>query len=571
VWNISTLSVVYAITLGVGVAAALIAWRERDEPGAIPLLGMFVGQCLWVAFSLFDLQSGTFEQKLLWSELLWIGVVIIPIAWLLFSLEYTGRDQYVKPRYVLPLTVVPAVTIVLALTSQSHELLYTSSELVVHQGQTFLNRAIGPWVWVVMGYTYLLGVLGSIPLLDFIKCESRMFRGQSGAILVGTLAPWVSNALFLGGVISIPAFDPTPIAFSVTGVAYLGAVTQFQLFSTTPSAGQHARRLFIDQLQEGVVVVDDHGFVVDANDSAREMFGVEDERVLGEQARTLFARCDTPERNELHAGEETIYSPHTATLYDITRTEISDSHDRTVGTIISFHDIGDHVRNQQRHEVLNRLFRHNIRTETNLILSHAELLETEDENGNPATIKQGAYRIEETAGKARTILDLFERSQKERTASQLSSLLSRCVRVTGTRYPAATIESDSVPDGVYVDAILETVFLNVLDNAVDHNDGPNPHVWVSIEEGEETVAVEFADDGPGIDDYEQSVIERGTEDSLQHSSGLGLWLIKWGTEIAEGDVTFRANQPSGTVLTITVPKVTPSETERTDLEGLIEG
>ncbi|AQL44485.1 diguanylate cyclase [Halorientalis sp. IM1011] len=566
----STLSAVYAITLGVGVTAALIAWRERDEPGALPLMGMFIGQCLWVTFALFDLQSGTFEGKLLWSELLWIGVVVIPVCWLLFSLEYTGRDQFVRPRYILVLSVVPAITVVLAVTSRSHDLLYTSSELVMYQGQTFLNRSIGPWIWVIMGYTYLLGVLGSIPLLDFIRCESTMFRGQSGAILLGTLAPWVSNALFLGGVISIPAFDPTPIAFSVSGIAYLGAVTRFQLFSTTPSAGQHARRLFIDQLQEGVVVIDDHGFVVDVNDSAREIFGVGEERILGDQARTLFRRCDTAERDDVHSSGKTIYSPHTETLYDITRTEISDSHDRRVGMIFSFHDVGDHVRNQQRHEVLNRLFRHNIRTETNLILSHAELLESDPDTGDPATIKRGAYRIEDTAEKARTILDVFERGRTRDTAADLSMLLSRCVDLTAARYPTATIESDPVPDGVYVSEVLETVFLNVLDNAVDHNDDSNPHVWVTVETDEETVTVEFADDGPGIDDYERSVIERGTENSLQHSSGLGLWLIKWGTEIADGTVTFRENDPTGTVLTITVPTVDPAAKMGTDLERLLE-
>ncbi|WP_336000060.1 histidine kinase N-terminal 7TM domain-containing protein [Halorientalis halophila] len=569
-WSIDTLSAVYAITLGVGVTATLIAWRERDEPGALPLMGMFVGQCLWVTFSLFDLQSTTFEGKLLWSELLWIGVVIIPVAWLLFSLEYTGRDQYVTPRFVLALSIVPAITVVLALTSRSHELLYTASELVVFRGETFLNRTIGPWIWVIMAYTYLLGVLGSIPLLDFIRSESRQFRGQSAAILLGTLAPWVSNALFLGGVISFPAFDPTPIAFLVSGVAYLGAVTQFQLFSTTPSASQHARRLFIDQLREGVIVVDDHGFVVDMNDSAREIFGVGTEQVLGERARDLFRRCETRDWEAFRAGQGTIQSPYTDTLYDMTRTEITDSHDRTVGTIISFHDIGDHVRNQQRHEVLNRLFRHNIRTQTNLIISHAELLESDGDLGDVAAITDGAYGIEETAEKARKILDLFERSRGHSAPSELSGLLAGCLGRTADRYPDATVECEPVPDGVYVDDILETVFLNILDNAVAHNDDPNPRVRVSVERLDGSVAIEFADDGPGIDEYERSVIERGSEDALQHGSGLGLWLIKWGTEIAGGEVSFRANEPSGTVLTVTVPESEQPEERPTDLERLIE-
>jgi len=91
---------------------------------------MFIGQVSWVACSLFEIQAQSTQAKLLWSELLCIGVVIIPVAWLLFSLESTGRDQYVQPRYVLLLLVVPAITVALALTSQSHDLLYTTSEVV---------------------------------------------------------------------------------------------------------------------------------------------------------------------------------------------------------------------------------------------------------------------------------------------------------------------------------------------------------------------------------------------------------------------------------------------------------
>jgi len=146
---------------------------------------------------------------------------------------------------------------------------------------------------VYFGYTYLLGVLGSIPLLDFIRSEATVFRGQSGAILLGTVVPWATNALYLGGVVSVPAFDPTPVAFLVSGLAYLGAITRFQLFSTTPSASQHARQLFIDQLQAGVIVIDTHDCIVDLNESAAAILGVDTTTVLG-QTRTSNTSSSSP-------------------------------------------------------------------------------------------------------------------------------------------------------------------------------------------------------------------------------------------------------------------------------------
>jgi sensor histidine kinase regulating citrate/malate metabolism len=49
------------------------------------------------------------------------------------------------------------------------------------------------------------------------------------------------------------------------------------------------------------------------------------------------------------------------------------------------------------------------------------------------------------------------------------------------------------------------------------------------------------------------VLDSGTETALQHGSGLGLWLVKWGTEIVGGSVSFDRNEPTGTVVTATVP------------------
>jgi len=552
VWRISAFDLVFPITIGIGVTAALLAWRERGEPGAVPLTWMFIGQVIWVTCSLFEMQAGSVQAKILWSELLWIGVVIIPVAWLLFSLEYTGRDQYVRPQYILLLLLVPAITVVLALTSQSHDLLYTTSKLVEFQGLVFVDRTIGPWVWVYFGYTYLLGVLGSVPLFDFIRSEATVFRGQSGAILLGTVVPWASNALYLAGFISIPAFDPTPIAFLVSGLAYLGAVTQFQLFSTTPSASQHARQVFIDQLQAGVIVIDNHDCIVDLNASATTILGVDNTTVLGQSIDTVIEQYDTLEYDPSRECQ-TFQSPVTGGEYDITRTELTDSRGRAVGTIYTLHDISDHVRSQQRHQVLNRLFRHNIRTETNLVVSHAEILENDRDAGDPTLIKNSALQIEETARMARKILDVFERDMEGTTRVELAELLDQCLGRIEAQYPSVTVETSSVPDGVDVDSTLDVVLLNVLENAAQHNDAADPRVRVRVAELDDAVRIEVADNGPGIDDYERAVIERGTENPLQHSSGLGLWLIKWGTEIAGGEIEFRDNEPTGTVVTVRVP------------------
>lgn len=550
------LSGILLATIAVGTAAALLAWRERPEPGAVPLVVMLVGQCWWSIFLVFDLQASTLEAKVFWANLRWIGVVAIPIGWVLFSLEYTGRDRYVRPRYVALLSLVPALTVWFALTDSS--LLYTDSRLVRESGLLFLARTPGPWFWVIAAYTYLLGLLGSLPLLELIWNDSLPFRGQSAALLVGIAAPWVSNVLFLVGAIPLPGLDPTPVAFMISGVAYLGALTRFQLFGTSPSPTPRARRLLFERMPDGAVVTDSHDSVVDINGTAAAILGTARRPVLGRPLREIVPDDSLVPTDGSVPRRRPFRSRHDDRLYDVTATHITDIRDRTIGHIITFHDISEHVRQQQRHEVLNRVFRHNIRTETNVISSYAELLADVEQRDVAEEITDSAARIEELAAKAREIIDLFERGRESTDAVPLESLLDEAVATVREEYPDARLERERGADDVHVDSVLESVFANLLENGVEHNTGSNPVVRISTETDDEWVRIRIADDGPGIEDYERTVLERGTETPLEHGSGLGLWLAKWGAEIAGGSVRFAANEPTGSVVTVSVPVLAPS-------------
>lgn len=55
--------------------------------------------------------------------------------------------------------------------------------------------------------------------------------------------------------------------------------------------------------------------------------------------------------------------------------------------------------------------------------------------------------------------------------------------------------------------------------------GSEPTVRVSVvREGSATI-LEGADDGSDIPDHEIDVLEEGRETALQHSNGIGLWLV----------------------------------------------
>lgn len=557
--SVTLLPPVLLVTVAVGTTAAFLAWRERPEPGVVPLVAMLSGQCWWSACLIFQVQATTLESKVFWVNLSWIGVVVIPVAWLLFALQYTGRDQYVRPRYVALLSLVPVATVVIALTSQSHDLLYTGSTLVLENGHLRLVQGVGSWFWVITGYTYLLGLFGSVPLLGLVQSDSLPFRGQSIALLVGTLAPWASNALFLVGIVPLRGLDPTPISFAVSGVAYLGALTRFRLLGTNPSPNRRARRLVFQRMQEAAIVVDSHDYVVDVNESAAETLGVTPREILGSPAQTFLPGYDDLPEDGSASSQITLDGTNRESRYDATVTQINDFRGRTIGRVITLHDISEHIRQQQRLEVLNRVLRHNIRTETNLIAGYADLMERDDDDPRATTVKEHADNIAEMGEKAREISDVFERGRERTKATLLSALLRESIAAVREAHPDAVIECESIPEGVYVATVLDPVFSNLIENAAEHNPDDHPHVRITVETNDDWVRVAVADDGPGIDEYERSVLERGEESPLMHGSGLGLWLVTWATGIAGGRVSFETNDPTGSVVSVRVPTLSPSD------------
>ncbi len=133
----------------------------------------------------------------------------------------------------------------------------------------------------------------------------------------------------------------------------------------------------------------------------------------------------------------------------------------------------------------------------------------------------------------------------------------------GERFPAADIEYDVVGDPagpidvqVIDEKLFEMSLIELVENSILHNDQERPRVRIQLSRHAEQVRVDVADNGPGIPDDETDILDHRTETALSHSSGLGLWLVKWTVSLSEGSLTFADNQPRGSVVTLTFPATT---------------
>jgi signal transduction histidine kinase len=91
------------------------------------------------------------------------------------------------------------------------------------------------------------------------------------------------------------------------------------------------------------------------------------------------------------------------------------------------------------------------------------------------------------------------------------------------------------------------VFANLLQNAVEHHDGPAPTVSVRAERTSRTVRVHVVDDGPGIRD---DVKEHLFDSAIESGEGRGIALVKTLMNHYGGDVSVFDNEPQGTEVVV---------------------
>ena len=69
-----------------------------------------------------------------------------------------------------------------------------------------------------------------------------------------------------------------------------------------------------------------------------------------------------------------------------------------------------------------------------------------------------------------------------------------------------------------------------------------------------------------------AVLQRGRETSLEHASGLGLWLVHWIVTESGGSVSFEEREPRGSVVELTLPRAEPLDsTDPNEVPGETSG
>jgi signal transduction histidine kinase len=188
-----------------------------------------------------------------------------------------------------------------------------------------------------------------------------------------------------------------------------------------------------------------------------------------------------------------------------------------------------------------------------LVKSRAELIDNHTSRGlveeHVDIILKAAERLTTVSKKAYRATEVLQ-SVEEPEEVNIANSIEDSVADIQTRYPNAAISTE-IRDRPTASAnqYIGVAFRELIENSIVHNTETSPNVSVSVRNGSEDIFVEIHDDGPGIEDSELAVLDRTEETSLEHGSGVGLWLAAWVIETTGGSIDFDTT-PDGTTARI---------------------
>jgi diguanylate cyclase (GGDEF)-like protein/PAS domain S-box-containing protein len=342
---VTTVALALLIGAGLAAAAAISVWRSGDRAGGRSLLLILAAGVLYsVAYAL-ELQASTLAAKEFWGGVKYIGVCALPIFWLAFTLQFTGRGERLTRRLLLLLAIEPILVLTLLAVPSTRDLIHVYPNTF----EQFPLVRFGVIGWMNLAYTQIVLLVTSA--LFFVTLWRIPYRKQARWLVLALALPWAANAMYNFNVEPFGRVDVTAFALLLTIVVLVWGIYRFRLLDVVPVA----RAAILATIEDGVVVVDTYGRVVDVNPSAEWMLGRAGGDLVGRELREVL-----PDQAYLVERASGGRSQHEIRLtaddgvrdFELTVSPLATSPTRGMGQLLMLRDISKRKAAEERLERL---------------------------------------------------------------------------------------------------------------------------------------------------------------------------------------------------------------------------
>lgn len=535
-WYVTAVSLLLLLAAATSIVIALYAWKRRPVPGSVAFSVFMIAVAFWVLAYLVQIVSDDLTTQIIWAKLQYIGVVIVPVAWLVFSLRYTKRQAWLAPRHWIMLMSVPLLTLIFALTNEFHQLMWVRYDSLSN-GSLFLMAAHGIWYWIFVAYLYGAFLAGSLMLLTSTRYEiSSLIPQQALFLLTGLALPWFGVVLYITG---MSAINLTPLAFALCGVVVTKYALKFRFVKRTPLENQ----MVVNSLDAGVLVLDSDRVIVDANPAMIKIAKRPLSKLLGYELSDIFPQVaekyDTLKQNAIELG---CHDKQQDYCYEIKCSPLLDWRKFASSEMLVFHDISERKQRELLRDDLTHSMVHDLRSPISNSLFALEMIRNgtfhpEDKEGE-RLVNLTYENTEKVLKLVNEILDVG-RLEDGNIPVQLTAvnlvklvdqvLLSQSPRAESKHITLVREMPPDLPVAWADENLLERIVQNLVDNSIKYSPVGGmvtiTAVLVNKQDKEHRqIHVTVSDDGPGLSpELAETVFDKFvTGPNKESGNGLGL-------------------------------------------------
>ncbi|WP_435317249.1 histidine kinase N-terminal 7TM domain-containing protein [Haloarchaeobius sp. TZWSO28] len=343
------LPLLFSVLLSLVVAG--LAIRNRETPGCRPLAVFALAAGVWTVAEIGNLSVTGTATKVFWTNVEITVSTVVPAAFLLIALEYTGRLDRLNRPFLALLAVEPLVLTALVWTNgHGHRLVRSETgRRLVNDSYYIITETFGPAFFGHVVYSYAL-IAASLVLIARTSVIHRgIYLLQSASFIAGCLIVLVANVAYVLE-LTPDGLDPTNVAFVACSGVFLFAIRSQRLLDVVPATREFARDELVTNLPDAIVVLNGADRVVDLNPVAEEVFEVENADVIGEPVRSVVPEFTTildEDRSDLRLTRD-----GQQRYYDAQQSPIDRGFGTVTGRLVTLRDVTDRKQTEDRYQTL---------------------------------------------------------------------------------------------------------------------------------------------------------------------------------------------------------------------------
>ena len=320
-------------------------------------------------------------------------------------------------------------------------------------------------------------------------------------------------------------------------------------------------------LREGLVLLDERGYVLSINPAAQRLFGV-DAGCVGQDFLVVdrSRELDSAIAAAMSEGHSELRAERAGRIWQFDISRIDTAGEQRGAALLAF-DITEHENAEQSRREFTANVSHELKTPLQGIIGSAELLESgmvkeEDVPRFVGHIRAEAQRLVTLIGDIIRLSQLDEGDEMPRESVDLLSVAKEAAQdlqgAAEARSVTISVEGKSVQINGVRRLLYETIY-NLCDNAVKYN-REGGSVRVQVDEADGKASIRVADTGIGIAPEHQSrIFERFYRVDKSHSkasggTGLGLSIVKHAVAYHHGEIALESEVGKGTAITASFPE-----------------